>query len=311
MAKIRLDWTNPNFGAVRHNIYRGTSSLDPQNLPPPLDDVPGGSETFTDDNGIVRGQTYHYIIGTEVDGDEHLSNEVSLLVPIYDRALIKILMIVNDLGHAATTNTRNGLIAAGFDLANITTVAESATPPSGSFDVAMIVRAFETTTGNWSHYMGLWEAGLPFLFGSANNLTAGTGRNMPSTRANLTGTYTVYSGANVNENNITNNSHPITSPWAIGRLSIYSGSSSAFGYGVTSGQPFVGTQLALGDPDASQLSSTVSLIAVPAGTERLNSAGPTMTPAVVWGDLYAGQFPYTADGRELMARSIDWLCGGL
>lgn len=309
MAKIRLDWTNPNFGAVRHNIYRGTSSLDPQNLPPPLDDVPGGSETFTDDNGIVRGQTYHYIIGTEVDGDEHLSNEVSLLVPVYDRLLTKILMIVNDLGHNSTTNTRNGLIAAGFDPDNITVVAESATPPSGDFDVGLFVRSFQTKTANWAYYAGLWENGMPFFFGSANNHTAGTGRECSSTHANLTGTYSVATGAN--ENLITDNSHPITSPWATGRVTIWTGSNSAYQHVVTSSQPFVGQYLSTGDPDVTSTSSGFGLIAVPAGTERLNSAGPTMAPAVVWGDLYAGQFPYTEDGRELMARSIDWLCGGL
>ncbi len=309
MAKIRLDWTNPNFGAVRHNIYRGTSSLDPQNLPPPLDDVPGGSETFTDDNGIVRGQTYYYIIGTEVGGDEYLSNEVSLLVPIYDRALTKILMIVNDVGHTATTNTRNGLIAAGFDPDNITVVAESDTPPSGDFDVGLFVRSFQTKTTNWAHYAGLWENGMPFFFGSANNHTAGTGRKCSSTYANLTGTYSVATGAN--ENYITDNSHPITAPWATGRVTIWTGTSSAYQHVVTNSQPFVGQYLSTGDPDVTATSSGFGLIAVPAGTERLNSAGPTMAPAVVWGDLYAGQFPYTADGRELMARSIDWLCGGL
>jgi len=63
MARNRLTWTDANAGEDGIRIYRALAPIDPQNLPPPLAEVPVGVQVYEDKN-LTAGNTYHYYVAS-------------------------------------------------------------------------------------------------------------------------------------------------------------------------------------------------------------------------------------------------------
>lgn len=63
MARNRLTWTDANAGEDGVRIYRALAAIDPQNLPPPLAEVPVGVQVYEDKN-LAAGTTYHYYVAS-------------------------------------------------------------------------------------------------------------------------------------------------------------------------------------------------------------------------------------------------------
>lgn len=63
MARNRLTWTDANAGEDGVRIYRALAAIDPENLPPPLAEVPVGVQVYEDKN-LTAGTTYHYYVAS-------------------------------------------------------------------------------------------------------------------------------------------------------------------------------------------------------------------------------------------------------
>lgn len=306
---VRITHTNNSDGHDGTFVYRSTSPMDPQALPTPIADEPpvalGVVFEFID-NESLSDDTYFYRTQDHEGGQvSTVSGEVSIAIGFQspDRDTVTIALVVADPAHAATTNTKQALIDAGFLDGNITVHTDTTAPPSS--DIIVICRGVNTQ-GDWDLISPAWDSGTPVVLGFADGVTAGTGRSMSATFANLTGTFGVDNFA-VDEIDIIDNSHYITQPFSLGRLVILEDLN--FGAAVDDGESFVGTRLANSDPDAGvDIAGNPTLIFVPAGTPDLQS-NATPAKAVVWGDLYGGQSAYTADGADVLARCIDWCLG--
>lgn len=251
---------------------------------------------WQDSNEFIVSSDGEYIVKTR--DDNQCSAEESF--SIVGRSNVTITMIVNSTSHSATTNTEQALLDAGFLQENITIHADGAANPPDA-DIVLIVRAVDTQT-DWDRVSPLWEGGTPVIFGQGNGLTAGTGRSLPSTFADITGTFTV-DAFSADEEKIINNTHTITSDNSLGLLVF--NEAENYCAAIDDGANYLGTALATGDPDAT-INNLKTIIAVPAGTEFLSSTETTPAKSVVWGNLYGGQGAYTADGAELLAKMIEW-----
>lgn len=216
--------------------------------------------------------------------------------------MVNIALVTVDATHSAATNTKLDLESLGHTVTFVTDVDIVATDFT-PYDLVAVVRASASQTPA-DEVNAAWASGKPVLFGSLSGGVAGSGQIMPATKADLTGTWNAIGNtSNGTENFLLGGSHPIVAGLAGGRHALYSVGNWMWGLNSLS---FVGEVLAYGDPDITTGAWPV-LIAVPTGTERLNTMGPTPARAVAWGDFYAGQGRYTAAGLELLNRIVTWL----
>lgn len=308
---VRITHTNNSDGHDGTFVYRSTSTMDPQALPAPIADEPPvalGAVFEYIDSDLLADNIYHYRTQDHEGGQvSAVSDEISIQVGINppDRDTVTIALVVADSGHAATTNTKQALLDAGFLDGNITVHTDTTSPPAS--DIIVVSRGVDTQA-DWDLISPEWDSGTPVILGSANGLPAGIGHSMAATFANLTGTFAVDdSSPGTNENDIVDNFNYITQTFPLGKIEIYSAQN--FGFSVEEGQVFAGTHLADADPEGGgNVSGNPTLIAMNAGAPDLQG-NATPAKSVVWGDLYGGQSTYTADGAELLARCIDWCLG--
>ncbi|MCH4563334.1 hypothetical protein MKP05_09350 [Halomonas sp. EGI 63088] len=296
-----VTWINQSTDYLGSEIFRDTT-LDPQNLPAPVATVgpvgQGARAEWNDRDG--SGDQCYLVRDFDDQGVGEVSEAYCFEVDTIDRGSVTIALVADNTTHASATNTKQALLDAGFLDGNLNIVNDDSAPPSA--DIVVVCRACATQTET-DNVLSAFSAGTPVVWGSAPT-TAGTGRSMGSTFANLTGTITVaqdtdgYDGGDVIDAD-----HHITSPFGLGQTVWYSGAN--WGFVVDNGASFVGTLLANGDPDVLALADNAALIAIEAGTNDL-LGNPTPARAVVWTNLYGGQTAYTADGAELLARSIEW-----
>lgn len=75
-----IEWLNRNRNPkYTINVYRSTSSIDPNNLPVPIAILPGNANIYNDTT-VNYGETYHYIIGTSNGDVENLSDELVIMI---------------------------------------------------------------------------------------------------------------------------------------------------------------------------------------------------------------------------------------
>ncbi len=320
---VSFYWQEDNPDEDGHRVYHSTATMDPTALPAPLAELGPNVTSFDHVGEFLPNSAQHYRVSAYKGTEERVSAELVInatdgtvvgtppsggdepdVDPNYARDTTTVVLRVNDDTHAATTNTKQALLDAGFLDANITVSPESEAVPDG--DIILLCRAGATQAAV-DPIITKWQAGTPVVWGSANAITAGTGRSVSSTFADLTGTWTAES-ASTNDNVIVTNGHPITEPFSVGRLGILTNLN--YGIALDAGAPYVGTLLATGDENSATLADNPTLIAVEAGTNDLLGS-PTPARSVVWGDLYGGQSAYNADGAELLGRIIDWSCGGI
>lgn len=79
--KIKIGWSDPNYGAEEIRLYSDTAPMDPQALPAPLATLGPDIVTYTHDP-VTSGQTYHYILSAIVGGQEYLSDEFSQIAEL-------------------------------------------------------------------------------------------------------------------------------------------------------------------------------------------------------------------------------------
>ena len=217
------------------------------------------------------------------------------------RADTVIALVVIDTGHGATSNTRDALVSAGFTLSNILTTADSTATPA--CDIIVICRGISTQTLYDNRIKTAFESGTPVIFGSANGVNQGTGRNMAATFAKLTG------GWNVTQTDtadvvVEDNAHPITDGQSLGQQAYYTANNWTMQLpdaATLSGQAL----LAMPDGIHSTMTNTVDLIPLEEG--HLDLLGnPTAARCVLLGNVYGGQSAYTQLGIDLIGASIDW-----
>ena len=215
-----------------------------------------------------------------------------------------VALVVNDPNHNSTTNVKADLETLGH---TVTVVEDGniSTTNFSSYDLIVAVRSLATQALADDLY-AVWDSGIPVMLpGLANGTAGGSGRSTSPTFLDLTQTWQVISSSSGNDaNDITDASHPITSEQGLGTVTIYSGGN--WMSALDTGAAFVGDTLADGDP-TTDLANQDTLIAVEEGTSRLGTSGATPARAVVWGDMYAGQSGYTADGRALIQRMLRWM----
>lgn len=87
--KARLVWGDENYGVQGFNVYRDVLPLDPEALPAPLASL-GPSARSYEDETIVEGETYYYVVTALVDGQEPATANFEVLaeepdvVPTYE-----------------------------------------------------------------------------------------------------------------------------------------------------------------------------------------------------------------------------------
>lgn len=74
---IQLNWSDDTTGIEKQFIYRSTSSIDPNNLPVALAEVPANTFTYTD-NTVVQGQLYYYVIASQKNGQLSISRQIPM-----------------------------------------------------------------------------------------------------------------------------------------------------------------------------------------------------------------------------------------
>lgn len=154
------------------------------------------------------------------------------------------------------------------------------------------------------------EYGIPYLMGiNANGAT----QTVAATNANLTGTVTTaVPGSGSAWAQVIDNSHPITANLPLGQIKLANSGFDVFSsIGAVDDGNYVGTVLTEGDA-LNGLAGMPSLLAIPAGTEDLDTPGvATTVNAVVWGIPYYGGSLWTAESQDILERSLLWLLGDL
>lgn len=153
-------------------------------------------------------------------------------------------------------------------------------------------------------------AGIPFaLLGFETTFTEGTGKSPPPNESDLTGTWEfVDNTPGVTQINIVDNTHPITSAFSTGLLTVQN--TADYSAAVDDGASTVGDVLAEADSNhANYVAGQATLIAVETGTDDLQGTPVATTErGLIWG------FPYTfsdmtANGNALMTVAFQWLLG--
>ncbi len=303
-GKVVLTWEEDNTSDTAHNVYHDTTTLDPEALPAALASLDPSLKKYEHVGTFSPVETQYYRVGVTNGSIEVISAETSVGAVGHVNAQLDVVLVVNDDTHDATTNTRQALIDGGFDADRITVAEDSGTIPAG--DVIVVCRALDTQADT-DKVLAHWANGIPVVWGSINGVLPGTGLSGASTFADLTGTFEVVSNSpGIDGIDVTDATHYITSPFGLGQTVMFAGAD--YGYALDTGASFVGTKLADADPDHADVAGQASLIAVEAGTNDL-LGNPTPARSVVWGDIYAGQSAYSADGVTLLSRIVQWCLG--
>lgn len=218
--------------------------------------------------------------------------------------MANIALLVGDPTHASTTNLNSALTGLGHTVTVIDDV-NVATADFSSFD---LIASTRNTLASLSDIATRLRAlGKPVLMGMlCEGGTAGT--NLPDALGvtmRLHGNIDVEtSTSDHREVNIFNINHSVTASYALGPITIYSGAN--FTPSMTDGAPLVGTVLAKGDPNSNLHRSSSQLIAIESGTPDLDGTALPMRIAV-YGNFYAGQTVYTAEGNTLLGNIVNWL----
>ncbi len=303
-GKVVLTWEEDNTSDTAHNVYHDTATMDPEALPAALaSGLDPSLKKYEHVGTFSPTETQYYRVGVTNGSIEVISTETSVSAVGHVNAQLDVVLVVADDTHAATTNTKQALVDAGFDADRITVVEDSGTIPAG--DVIVVCRALDTQADT-DKVLAHWANGIPVVWGSADT-TLGVGRQTGSTFADLTGAFEVVSNSpGIDGADITDATHYITSPFGTGQTVMFGGAN--YGYALDGGASFVGTKLADADPDNADVAGQASLIAVEAGTNDL-VGNPTPARSVVWGNLYGNPTAYSADGVTLLSRIVQWCLG--
>lgn len=109
---IRVSWDDPNSIEDGHRVYRSTSAIDPQNLPPLLAQVPAGQNWYLDED-VVPGTTYHYAVAVYLASIQQLSLVTPSVEAVTGIHVEKLRLSVEANGFQATDQ---GLDLGGGDL---------------------------------------------------------------------------------------------------------------------------------------------------------------------------------------------------
>lgn len=224
--------------------------------------------------------------------------------------MASVVIYTDNPAHAAATRTRDSLVGKGH---TATIVANSLLDSHDASSYACMLCVRTTgglDAGDLAALRTKVNAGKPLLLGLIDtSASAGTGKTTLASRLNYIGTSEISSNVDVNlAQDITDNTHAITSSWGIQNVNIYPGNN--FSAAVDVGQSFVGTGLA--EPDANNaafVAGQKSIIAIPSGTNDLLGS-PIGARVVVASSIYAGQTAYTADGNTLLHNMVVWATGG-
>lgn len=74
---VKLTWTDRNTNEAGHRIYRSSSPMDTQALPPPVAEL-GPNVTEWEDTDTPVDQVVYYIVSAVRGADEALSDEVMI-----------------------------------------------------------------------------------------------------------------------------------------------------------------------------------------------------------------------------------------
>lgn len=227
--------------------------------------------------------------------------------PTADRSQIVIALVSTDVNHASHTNTKTALTRAGFSAANILSVLDTATSLPAC-DIVVICRGVEDQTEFDTLIAPAWDSGTPVVFGGVG---AGWVSNQAfphgGSFANLTGPLYVLGATENGIGRSLNTSHGITQHIRPEVPYYWYASDNSYEAGLNNENEFVGEKLH--QWDAGGLEYRTDLIAVEAGTQRLNAAGPSPARAVVAMQCYGGQADYMPRAYEVLARSIEWCLG--
>jgi len=174
------------------------------------------------------------------------------------------------------------------------------------YDVVSVIRGTFTSSTIPARIRVLTDTeNIPVLLSVVESgITAGTGRTVIPTTANLIGTAVIYNTAQLTD--ITDATHEITDAYGTGDLRM--STSAMFGGAVDTGQSETGDDLAqatsTGDARTELLaieSGTLDLVAVEIGAR-----------VVISGEIHSSSYAYATsspvgEGRELIADIITWL----
>jgi len=76
---ILISWDEFNYGEDGYNIYRSTSTIDPNNLPAVHDTAPSNSRSYRDNISVLDLQEYYYRIATRALGSLFISDEIVII----------------------------------------------------------------------------------------------------------------------------------------------------------------------------------------------------------------------------------------
>ena len=224
--------------------------------------------------------------------------------------MANLLLLTANSGWAAVINTRAGLEAHGHtvtvqQVGDMSAMAQ----PTGYAALVCVALPYANRAANGAKLRDWQRAGLPFISSVADG--GQTASNVDATVAhtglcNRSAMYTTTSG--YQDIDITSISHPITDGFALGRLQVWA-AADFYGYvtdaTVTTGAQYVGTSLAIADPDNASRAGRHMLIAVEKGTTDLAGVA-TGARVVISGAIFGHSADYTTSGDLLLHEMVLW-----